>query len=310
MNDIKLEFLESNITFDIEQYNQLHVVDTKNFLKTMIRLKNLEGDKFDEHYQNKYKGNSYLFDQKLNSKNILILDLNDFSKIINNLSFHKSSIIRKLYYHDMMTYVDEDSVEAKVLELLDVFDYSDDITLIDKEIGREKIFDTLFSGYLSSNYLDSTTELTELVIEYIDTFELTNAILIVDSSIKFFDLEPLIKDERIIIFDTNIQYNKNTSNIIVFGSEVENYNIGNIIEKIEFHWPDEIEIKSINSLLQVCWHIILNDEIENLDYPSDNLLCLYIIIRKLLNLPITINREISFYSKSQKITNYINENLL
>ncbi len=103
-----MEFLDEIVEFDVEQYNQLVIDNHRLFLKAMIRLKNLEGEKFDDFYQEKYKGDTYLFGQKVTSKNLFVLDLNDFSKLINNLSFHKSSILRKSFYKDINELINED----------------------------------------------------------------------------------------------------------------------------------------------------------------------------------------------------------
>lgn len=312
MNDIVMEFNDETITFDIEQYNQLVAIEKKNFLKVLIRLKNLEGDKYDEYYQEQFKGSTYLYNQKVTSKNTLILDLNDFSKIIINLSFHKNSIIRKLYIADMLENISEDRVTSIMFELLKEYDYIDEISVTEKELGIEKMFDTLFNGHISTTVdpLSNTELLSGLVIKYLNKFEIKNAIIIADSSLNFFDLKPLIDDERIIIFDTNIQFNKNTNNIILFDNNVENYQINNIIEKIEFNWPTGINEASVRSLLQVYWHIILNETLTDIDMPSDNLLCLYLIIHKLFSLDIKLKKSEKWRITDEKISQYIRDNLV
>lgn len=310
MNDVKLEFTDEIIEFGIEQYNQLVSLNHRLFLKTMIRLKNLEGEKFDDHYNEIYKGNSYLYNQKLTSKNIFVLDLNDFSKLILNLSFHKSSIIKKSFHKDLNEFLNEDNVYLKIIDLMKEFDINDEVTLNYKDIGFDKIFDTFYSGQISADYIDNTDIITKLIIDYLDKYEIPNAFIIVDSSIKFFDLEPLIKDERIIILDTNVQFNTNTSNLILFGDTVESYAINDLSEKIEFMWPSEISQEKIMSLLQVYLHMVLNDEINILTHPSDNLICLYIIVRKMLSLKVNIDSKINIRFHSDLLKSFIEENMI
>ncbi len=310
MNDIKFEYNEGIIEFGIEQYNQLVPLNHKLFLKTMIRLKSLEGEKFDDHYNELYKGNSYLYSQKLSSKNIFVLDLNDFSKLILNLSFHKNSIIKKSFHKDINEFINEDNVHLKVMDLMREFDINDEVTLNYKDIGLDKIFDSFFTGEISTDYIENTDVITKLIMDYLDKYEIPNAIIIVDSSIKFFDLSPLIKDERIIIFDTNVQFNVNTSNLIIFNENVDSYAINDLADKIEFMWPTEITQDKILSLLQVYLHMILNDEINILSHPSDNLICLYIIIRKMLSLNISINEDINIRYQSEILKSFIEENMV
>lgn len=302
MNDIYFEFNDEVIGFELEQYNQLHIVNSEKFLKCMIRLKQLEGEKFDDYFQEKYKGNSYLFNQKMTSKNTLVLDLNDFSKVINHLSFHKTSLLRKIYLSELTKNVDELKVYDIISDLVNEFEFRSDIELWDKDIGLTKIFETMFQGKISSelSYLQNTGVITDLLLEYIDVAELKRAIIIVDSSLKFFDLSPLITDERIIIFDTCINFNENSNNYIIFDDEINNIFIQSLLEKIEFHWPVEVNVDELQSLLHVYLHMILNDEVIYLSRPSDNLMVLYIIVRKLLNLHITIPDEIRESNKILK----------
>lgn len=312
MDDFVAEFNDEVISFSLEQYNQLYVGNTENFLKTMIRLKNLEGEKFDDHFQNKYKGNTYLFSQKITKSNTLVLDLNDFSKLILNLSFHKTSIIRRIYIDELLKNSSEESIISKVNELMEEFDLVNSVALEEKDISLEKMFDALYTGYVSTeiDYLKDTSIITELLLDLINRLEIKNVLLIVDSSIKFFDIKPLIDDERIIILDTNIQYNANSNNIILFNSEIDTISIHHLVEKVIFHWPVEIGKEGVLSLIQIYLHIILNDELYNLDNPSENLICLYIIIRKQLAMPLSIDSTINYRKSDEKVENFISDNLL
>ncbi len=196
------------------------------------------------------------------------------------------------------------------MDLKKEYDINDEIDLTLKTLGVEKLFETLMNGSVHKDYIEETNIITSKILEYLDRYEIMRSIIIIDSSIKFFDFKPLVDDERVIIFDTNIQFNQSSNNLVVFGDSVTSYNLNLITDKIEFLWPTEIVRDSLISLLQVYIHMILNDEISNLNYPSDNLICLYIIVRNILGMEISDIRYGSIRFEDDKLKSFIDNNLV
>lgn len=309
MNDIKLNIGIDEVEFELNPYNQLYIIDYYTGFKILMKLKEFEGEKFDEYYVNMFKGNVYLHNQKVSKKDLLVIDLNDFSKIINNLTFEKNSLLKKIYIEKILKNINEDEVHEKIIEITNNFKIDKNIKFQYKDPQMEKIIDYFFTMYVSgeNEYLKNPNLLVEVIIEYLNSKPGLKIILIIDSSIKAFDFEELIKDERITIIDTSLDLNKKSSNLLLVNKDfVESVDIETLINKIEYNWPGKISYEEVHNLLSVYFRIILNDEVGLLNKPSNNLLTLYYVLRKSLNL--SINHKIE--KNNEKLTEFLREKML
>lgn len=290
MNDIVMNIGMEEINFDLEQYNQMYIMDYHMGFKILMKLKEFESEKFDDYYNTKFKGNLYIYNQKVNKKNLIVIDLNDFSKIINNLTFEKNSLLKKIYMEKILNNINEDEFYNTVVGITDILKVDDKIKFQYKDIEINKIIDYLFHMYIDdkNEYLKNPNLLVDIIIEYLDNNLGLKMITIIDSSIKAFDFEKLVNDERIIVIDTALNINKKSSNLLLVKKDiVESINIQDLIYEIENRWPEKTTYEEIFNLLNLYFRIILNDEVHQLDKPSNNLLTMYYIIRKLFNLDIT-----------------------
>ncbi len=285
-NDIEIDLGLETIAFDLEDYNQVVINDYYTFFKLMMKLKEFEGEKFDEYYQTKFSGNLYLYGVKQTKKNLLVVDLNDFSKIISNLTFTKGSILKKYYFEEFNQKIDDLFFEKLSDKIADTYKINDNIEFNYKYPSKEKVFELFLIPYFNDEeYLQNPEKITDLIINYLNQNEEMQAIIIIDSSIKAFDMKNLINDERIIIVDTSIDINNQTRNILfVDRNEIININMDNLINKIELNWPIEIKKTEIEVILRLYFRIVINDEINIFNKPSNTLICLYIVLRKILGL--------------------------
>ncbi len=309
-NDIVIDLGLENLMFDIEDYNQVVINDYYTFFKMMMKLKEFEGEKFDEYYQTKFSGNLYLYGVKQTKKNLLVVDLNDFTEIISNLTFTKGSILRKYYFEDFNRKIDDLDFEKLSDIIAEEYKINDNIEFNYKYPSKEKVFELFLTPYFKDEeYLKKPEKITELIINYLNQNEEMQAIIIIDSSIKAFDFTNLINDERIIIIDTSIDINNQTRNILFIDrNEITNINMDNLINKIELNWPIEIKKEEIEVILRLYFRIVINDEIDIFNKPSDTLLCLYIILRKILGLEV---RKVNYehLELDNPISKYIEEML-
>ncbi len=310
-NDIVMELGTEILAFDIEDYNQLVIDDYYTFFKIIMKLKEFEGEKFDEYYQAKFKGNLFLYGIKQAKKNLLVVDLNDFTKIISNLTFSRDSILKKYFYEKFNQNVDELEFEKISDKIADLFENNNDISFNYKYPSKEKVFDLFLQPYFQENgYLENSEKLVELIISYLDQNESMQAIIIIDSSIKAFDFTGLIKDERIIIIDTSIDINNHTRNILfVNEGEIVNINMDNLINKIELNWPIEITKTEVELILKLYFRIVINDEVNMFNKPSNTLLCIYIVLRKILGLELS-KFNINYIATNEPISIFIEKNML
>lgn len=309
-NDIVIDLGLENLMFDIEDYNQVVINDYYTFFKMMMKLKEFEGEKFDEYYQTKFSGNLYLYGVKQTKKNLLVVDLNDFTEIISNLTFTKGSILRKYYFEDFNRKIDDLDFEKLSDMIAEEYKVNDNIEFNYKYPSKEKVFELFLIPYFKDEeYLKKPEKITDLIINYLNQNEEMQAIIIIDSSIKAFDFTNLINDERIIIIDTSIDINNQTRNILFIDrNEITNINMDNLINKIELNWPIEIKKEEIEVILRLYFRIVINDEIDIFNKPSNTLLCLYIVLRKILGLEI---RKVNYehLKFDNPISKYIDEML-
>ncbi len=310
-NDIVMEIGTEILAFDIEDYNQLVIDDYYTFFKIIMKLKEFEGEKFDEYYQTKFKGNLYLYGTKQVKKNLLVVDLNDFTKIISNLTFSKESILKKYYYEKFNQNIDELEFEKLSDQVAEVFECNQNMNFNYKYPSKEKVFDLFLQPYFKENgYLENSEKLVELIINYLNQNESMQAIIIIDSSIKAFDFTDLVNDERIIIIDTSIDINNKTRNILfVNEGEIENINMDNLINKTELNWPLSITKTEIELILKLYFRIIINDEINMFNKPSNTLLCLYIVLRRILGLELK-KFNFNYVQTNEPISIFIEKNML
>lgn len=312
MNDIELYFGTEVLSFELENYNQLFINDYKTFFKIMIKLKEYEGIKFDDYTNDKYKGNIILFGQKKTKKNLLVIDLNDFSKIIENLTYTKTSLLRKIYIDTLNREIDEQKVEDLMFELESILKVTENIEFGYKEPTIEKVLDFFFSLHAKedNDLLNEPGKLPQIIRSYLDLFEDINAVIIIDSSINIMDYNEFLKDERVTLIDSCLDINENSENILYITNEnVENVSLENLINRIELNWPIPITKDSINALLTTYLKIILNDQLYLYNKPSANLLCLYIIVRKTLNLEQSLSIE-KYSLEDSPLKSFILENLV
>lgn len=304
-NDIEIEMGLETLAFDLDDYNQVVINDYHTFFKIMMKLKEFEGEKFDEYYQTKFSGNLFLYGVKQTKKNLLVVDLNDFSEIISNLTFTKGSLLRKYYFEEFNNQIDDLDFERLSDKVAELYRITKNVEFDYKYPSKDKVFELFLTPYFTNEeYLQNPEKITELIINYLDQNEEMQAIVIIDSSIKAFDFTKLIKDERIIIIDTSMDINNQTRNILFINkNEVVNINMDNLISKIELNWPIGIKRSEIEVILRLYFRIIINDEVHIFNKPSSTLICLYIVLRKILGLNlkkinyqhIDLNNPISIY---------------
>ncbi|MGL4589772.1 MAG: hypothetical protein ACRCUP_06020 [Mycoplasmatales bacterium] len=309
MNELRFVFDYEEITFEVDKYNQLYIGDFQMFYKIIVRLKEFENIKFDDYELNLLSGSSYYDNERMTKKNVVVLDLNDFSKIVSSVSFDKGSLLRKVYVQKITDKFDESNFEEITTLLREYFSIDEKIKFVDKDPSAEKILDLFFQMYSISEETHSPEYISKILIEYLELNAEMRAIVIIDSSIKGIDYKCLLEDERIMIIDTSLEYNQDAENLIVVSNQnVSTYSVTNLIERIAFNWPIEISLKEVEALMKVYFHIVINDRILEFDKPTDNLLVLYVVTRSLLGF--SIEKSIFNMSKSKKINDFIKDNMI
>ncbi len=309
-NDLIIKFKNEEIGFDIEQYNQIYIFDYYTFFKVFMKLKEYEGIKFDDYHTDKIKGDIFLYNQKITKKNTLIMDLNDFSTIISNLTFKNGSLLKDIYIKLLENNITIDKIESITKEFSNLFTVDESIEFELRDPNISKILDLFFMVYFNENknYLKEPTKIVNVIKRYLDLTE-KRAIIFIDSSIKAFEYEKLVKDERIIVLDTSIDLNKLSNNLIfIRKNKVDNININILIENIIYYFPIEINSKEVLLILKTYLRVILNDDIKIYDKPSDKLLVTYIVVRNLLELDLDKKyiKEKSNGIEDKIIQSYIN----
>ncbi len=309
-NDLIIKFKKEEIGFDIEQYNQIYIFDYYTFFKVFMKLKEYEGIKFDDYHNDKIKGDIFLYNQKITKKNTLIMDLNDFSTIISNLTFKNGSLLKDIYIKLLENNITIDKIESITKEFSNLFTVDESIEFELKDPNISKILDLFFMVYFNENknYLKEPNKIVNVIKRYLDLTE-KRAIIFIDSSIKDFEYEKLVKDERIIVLDTSIDLNKLSNNLIfIRKNKVDNININILIENIIYYFPVEINSKEVLLILKTYLRVILNDDIKIYDKPSDKLLVTYIVVRNLLELDLDKKyiKEKSNGIEDKIIQSYIN----
>ncbi len=309
-NDLIIKFKNEEIGFDIEQYNQIYIFDYYTFFKVFMKLKEYEGIKFDDYHTDKIKGDIFLYNQKITKKNTLIMDLNDFSTIISNLTFKNGSLLKDIYIKLLENNITIDKIESITKEFSNLFTVDESIEFELRDPNISKILDLFFMVYFNENknYLKEPTKIVNVIKRYLDLTE-KRAIVFIDSSIKAFEYEKLVKDERIIVLDTSIDLNKLSNNLIfIRKNKVDNININILIENIIYYFPIEINSKEVLLILKTYLRVILNDDIKIYDKPSDKLLVTYIVVRNLLELDLDKKyiKEKSNGIEDKIIQSYIN----
>ncbi len=309
-NDLIIKFKKEEIGFDIEQYNQIYIFDYYTFFKVFMKLKEYEGIKFDDYHNDKIKGDIFLYNQKITKKNTLIMDLNDFSTIISNLTFKNGSLLKDIYIKLLENNITIDKIESITKEFSNLFTVDESIEFELRDPNISKILDLFFMVYFNENknYLKEPNKIVNVIKRYLDLTE-KRAIIFIDSSIKAFEYEKLVKDERIIVLDTSIDLNKLSNNLIFIRKDkVDNININILIENIIYYFPVEINSKEVLLILKTYLRVILNDDIKIYDKPSDKLLVTYIVVRNLLELDLDKKyiKEKSNGIEDKIIQSYIN----
>ncbi len=309
-NDLIIKFKNEEIGFDIEQYNQIYIFDYYTFFKVFMKLKEYEGIKFDDYHTDKIKGDIFLYNQKITKKNTLIMDLNDFSTIISNLTFKNGSLLKDIYIKLLENNITIDKIESITKEFSNLFTVDESIEFELRDPNISKILDLFFMVYFNENknYLKEPNKIVNVIKRYLDLTE-KRAIIFIDSSIKAFEYEKLVKDERIIVLDTSIDLNKLSNNLIfIRKNKVDNININILIENIIYYFPIEINSKEVLLILKTYLRVILNDDIKIYDKPSDKLLVTYIVVRNLLELDLDKKyiKEKSNGIEDKIIQSYIN----
>ncbi len=309
-NDLIIKFKKEEIGFDIEQYNQIYIFDYYTFFKVFMKLKEYEGIKFDDYHNDKIKGDIFLYNQKITKKNTLIMDLNDFSTIISNLTFKNGSLLKDIYIKLLENNITIDKIESITKEFSNLFTVDESIEFELRDPNISKILDLFFMVYFNENknYLKEPNKIVNVIKRYLDLTE-KRAIIFIDSSIKAFEYEKLVKDERIIVLDTSIDLNKLSNNLIFIRKDkVDNININILIENIIYYFPIEINSKEVLLILKTYLRVILNDDIKIYDKPSDKLLVTYIVVRNLLELDLDKKyiKEKSNGIEDKIIQSYIN----
>lgn len=308
MNNLELEFSNEVIATKISNYNQVIIRDYYTFLKFLMKLKAESGEKFDDYYTMKIAGNIKFNNQKVTKKNMLIIDLNDFTKMIENLTFGKDSLLKKIYLDNFERNISDSDYESLKMEIENIFKIDGNIQLMYKDPKYEKLLDLMFQLYVEGDeeYLKNPQKLSSIIINYLNANLDMKCIIIIDSSIKVFDYSVLISDPRIFIIDTCVDINLNSNNLLFFtDNEVQNITLNDIKDKIELNWPEVITLEQIDSLIKIYFRIIINNELSLLSNPSDNLVCLYIIVRKMLGMNIEIPKKYNQVSKN--ICSFIND---
>lgn len=308
MNDIKFVFDTEEYQFKLENYNQLMIKDFDLFSKIMIRFKEFENIKFDDYSLQLLSGSTYLNKLKLTKKNLIVIDLNDFSKIISTLSLEKNSISRMLYQKRFEEKFCENKYDDMVFEIHKSLNIDEEVGFVDKEPNIEKVIDLMFSLKYKKDQISNIKNLVNIINEYLKLNEQLHAIIIIDSSIKLFDYEKLLNKSNITIIDTCFDLNVHSESLIMFNNEITNISLENLITRIIFNWPEQINEKQVRILLLTYLRFILNEEIYLFDKPTDNLILIYVITRKLLDL--NVEKNIISLTKTSKIIDFLEEIML
>lgn len=303
MPTLRIEYKNSDsLIIDIEQYNQIYINHYYTFFKFLMKLKEFEEEKFDEYHNEKFKAELFLANQKKTKKDLLVIDLNNFSKIISNLTFEKNSLLRKVYLKKLYEQLDDNAIEKLNFDVENLFKINNNLEFDYKYPSFEKIIEIFFTVHFKeqNNFLKNPNLIISIIKEYLTQTSM-ECLLIIDSSVKALDYKKLIDDPRILVLDTSIDVNECSSNILLFNkNEIENIKLEDLLRVLKKQWPVNINEEELKILLRTYLRIVLNSEIKLFDSPSSNLIYLYILVKKNLELKIDISEF-----ENVKITNKI-----
>lgn len=289
MIDINFTSKGNTFEFKMDKYNQILIANGERLHFSFFeRLNDLNAIKYDDYLDTLYDSNIRINGKNINKKDILFIDFSNSDSILRNFSFDKNSIIRKNYISNLTNNLEEENYENLIKEA-NILISDKSVELVSKEPNIEKVFDLFFEASdknISSLLLDFNQYIKH-ILRYKEINDSVQIIILIDSSHKTLNISELLEVEGLYIMDKNINVNTKSKNYILFSDEVTTFEFNNLVDRLNMNWPAEVDNKEITTLLQSYFAIIINNNITELQYISDESSVLYVLLRKIFNLELS-----------------------
>lgn len=311
MIDITFKCRGNSYEFQLESYNQLIVSRGMNlYLSLFERFNDLNAIKYDDYIGNLFESSIIVNGKKITKSNVLFIDFSNPDAILKNLSFDKTSIIRKNYINDLSSSIKEDDYEKLINQIQKIVDNSN-VELTSKEPVIEKIFDLFYEG--SNKSIEDLLTNYSTFVDHITKFRNENEgifiFILTDSFHKYLDIKSLKNISNLFILDRCTDVNKFSNNFLHFNEEIVVIEKSNLVTSIVNNWPSEISETSVQLLLQKYFSICMCGKINDLEQIEAEAVVLYYTLAKLLEFkPEFIIGEM-YIINIEKYTDYI-ENLV
>lgn len=275
----------------IVQNNSLLVINKVNFYNFMgLFYDLLEKDN---------QGSIFIGNKKLDSKNVILINLIDVSSIYNQVRFKKGSLLYEYIVDEI-----SESIKDKAEEISDYLD-----ELFYKNTSRTLFeYNVNFSIDIQKLFLTfSELDLDLSLYEYVKKVDnLLNRIIernpkktfIIFKDYEYFDLD-FISRENVYVFEINSPKEQN----IIIANEVKNFDYEKTISYFKLMWPLDIEKKALSNLLNQYINLYLKNNLRITDNPE-----IYIIdyfFNKLYNLDCKMELDTNTTYKSAAVKQFI-----
>jgi hypothetical protein len=312
MNNIKFKVINHEHEFIIDKYNQIINPSISGlYISFFERLNDFNSVKYDDYINDMYEGNIYFGNKKASKKDILFIDFSNTDGILKNLSFDKNSIIRKNFITELNNTFEEEKYEKIASSIIDVIN-NKNINYEHKEPTIEKIFDLFFEATDAKleNMLNNLTSFSQMVKKYKEYNPGTNIFMLTNSQLFNIDIKEFLEIKDLYIFDLNCNFNKYSANFIHFSDMIENFDINNILNRLELNWPTETTNEKLIILLQEKFASILNGTIMMNNNIRDEDYVLFILLCRLFSLNYLEKSTFNRFDINKKYDSFIKENML
>lgn len=280
--------------FDIDKEENILISKNNKIIYKTEKDKNNLINKFYKVLIEKDENYKILIDKKnINSKNTILINLIDFTNIIENLKYKKGMLLY-LYINNIIS---KKSIDYnKIIEEFKNYyeEKLSDIEIafsLEEEIIEEKVFNAIFSLNIDINFDSYQEKVITILNELIKQDFAKNYICLYNSSYITIDYNY----NNLFLFDLNENISIFDQNIMIDNS-IKNTNIDLLIEEVKEKFPILIEEQKIKELITHYFKYFYKKDIIN----SDN--------RELIIISLIFNdifsQEKNIIYENKKVTNF------
>lgn len=280
--------------FDIDKEENILISKNNKVIYKTEKDKNNLINKFYKVLIEKDENYKILIDKKnINSKNTILINLIDFTNIIENLKYKKGTLLC-LYINNIIS---KESIDYnKIIEEFKNYyeEKLSDIEIafsLEEEIIEEKVFNAIFSLNIDINFDSYQEKVITILNELIKQDFTKNYICLYNSSYITIDynynnLFLFDMNENISIFDQNIMINNG----------IKNTNIDLLIEEVKEKFPIPIEEQKIKELIIHYFKYFYKK--DTIDSDNEGLIIISLIFNDIFL------QEKNIIYKNKKVTNF------